>query len=74
MDQKALPLQDEKPQEKIERTRLYDTFPTLQEVFEGVPEGMAFNVEIKHPLGDENTKNALVIERNEYLDTILDVL
>eukprot|EP01127_Copromyxa_protea_P001550 TRINITY_DN11523_c0_g1_i1.p1 TRINITY_DN11523_c0_g1~~TRINITY_DN11523_c0_g1_i1.p1 ORF type:complete len:588 (+),score=120.92 TRINITY_DN11523_c0_g1_i1:32-1795(+) len=48
------------------------SFATLQQLYEELPETLGFNIEIKYP--DRNLSKGLnVVERNEMVDTILQV-
>lgn len=48
-------------------------FPTLQELFENIPENVGFNVEIKYPENDILAKSNY-LERNYYINHILQVI
>jgi len=53
----------------------YNRFPTLEELFALLPEGLAFNIEVKYPSFREAAEqNVTPFDRNAYLDDILRVV
>jgi len=49
------------------------SFPTLKELFEGIPPGVGFNVELKYP-SKKNEQKAIIQERNLMVDLVLEVI
>ncbi|KAL7721993.1 PLC-like phosphodiesterase [Entamoeba marina] len=60
-------------QDKKNKSLFQSTFPSLEHVFTLVPEHIGFDIEIKYPTTTEETKKLGFMERNEYLNRILEV-
>ncbi|KAL7717378.1 GP-PDE domain-containing protein [Entamoeba marina] len=61
-------------QDKKNKSLFQSTFPSLEHVFTLVPEHIGFDIEIKYPTTTEETKKLGFMERNEYLNRILEVV
>lgn len=58
-----------------EEAFIRDNLPTFRECFKRLPDSLGFNVEIKYPAAEDIKEEGLVVaERNEYVDTILNVV
>eukprot|EP01112_Ceratiomyxa_fruticulosa_P013024 TRINITY_DN3639_c0_g1_i1.p1 TRINITY_DN3639_c0_g1~~TRINITY_DN3639_c0_g1_i1.p1 ORF type:complete len:1340 (-),score=321.57 TRINITY_DN3639_c0_g1_i1:88-4107(-) len=50
------------------------SLPTLEELFKKCPPNLGFNVEIKYPVPDQASLGLKVVDRNTYVDRILQVV